>query len=278
MKPVIAPYARPLYCMRIECIDGPILRLVEYPHDVVMSGSNYQSDTGYEFSGVEAGTSFSPGIIDLKSFIGIQPEITIANIQAGIFDGAKVFVFATDWANPLEDEEPMIKGYFGKVTITDDRYTTEIMTLIDLLGTTVGDSYSASCPLTFGGQEFGGCGVDVISLEVTGTVTSVTDNYVFADNTRSEADDYFGAGLIWFTTGDNAGSPPQRVKSYVQAGGIIECSEPFPYPPAIGDAYSMQPGCRKRLSDCRDKYDNVARRRGFDWIPGTRFLNKIGTK
>lgn len=277
MKPVIAPYARPLYCMRIECVGGVIVRLVEYPYDVVMSGATYKSDSGYQFSGVEAGTTFSPGAIDLKSFLGISPEITLPNIQSGIFDHAKVFVFATDWADPSEDEEAILKGYFGKVTIEDNRYMTEVMSLIDLLSTTVGDSYSAACPKIFGGQEYGGCHIDAVALQVSGTLTSATDNYIFADSTRTEDDDYFGAGEIWFTSGDNAGTPVQRIKAYTDAGGIIECSEPFPFTPKIGDAYTMQPGCRKRHDeDCRDKYNNAIRFGGFAYIPGTRFLNKVG--
>ncbi len=277
MKPVIAPFARPLYCMRIECIGGTIVRLVEYPYDVQMGAALYKSDTGYQFSGVESGTTFSPGAIDLKSFLGLSPEITLPNIQAGIFDHAKVFVFATDWADPEEDEEPILKGYFGRVTIEDERYMTEVMSLIDLLSTTVGDSYSAACPKLFGGQEHGGCHVDAVALQVSGMLTSVTDNYIFADSTRAEVDDYFGAGKVWFTTGPNAGVPVQRIKSYTAAGGIIECSEPFPFTPTVGDAYMLEPGCRKRQEqDCRDKYDNAIRFGGFKYVPGTRFLNKVG--
>lgn len=276
MKPAVAPWERPLYCMRIVCQNGTTVRLVEYPHDVEIGGNTYQSDTGYNFTGVKAGTSFAPGVVDLRSFLGLSENITLPNIMAGIFDRAAVFVFVTDWANPVEDEEPIMKAIFGKVNTADDKYTAEIMSLIDLLNTSVGDSYSASCSLVFGGQEFGGCKVDATALQETGTLTNVTDGYTFADSTRTEDDDYFGAGRIWFTTGDNTGIAAQRVKEYTSAGGIITTTEPFPFPPQVGDAYVLEPGCRKRLEDCRDKFDNVARRRGFDWIPGTRFLNKVG--
>lgn len=276
MKPSVAPYARPLYAMRIECANGTVVRLVEYPYDVRMSGMLYRAGTGYQFTGIEKDSGLSPTSVDLKALIGVSPEITIASIQSGIFDRAEVFFFKTDWANPVEDEEQIAKCLFGKTQITDDEYRAECMTLIDLLNSVVGANYPSLCPLVFGGQEYGGCKVDVVSLRVTGTITSVVDNFEFADSSRTEDDDYFGAGNIWFTSGPNTGIAAQRVKAYTQAGGVIETTEPFPYLPQVGDEYIMEPGCRKRLVDCRDKWDNVPRRRGFDYLPGTRFLNKIG--
>lgn len=277
MKPSVSPWAHIVYAMRIVCTNGVVVRIVEYPHDLQISGITYYSDTVYQFTGIQNGTNLTPGSIDLSSMIGISPEITLANIQAGIFDGARVFVFATDWANPVVDQEPIAKCVLGKVKVEDEAYRAECMTLIDLLNSAVGDTHAALCRLKFGGQEFAGCKVDVDSLEVTGTLTSSSSNFLFADSSRGEADDYFGAGEIWFLTGPNAGVAAQRVKDFTGAGGVFEVNEAFPYRPQVGDTYRVRPGCRKRLVDCRDKWDNVPRRGGYDWVPGTRFLNKLGT-
>jgi uncharacterized phage protein (TIGR02218 family) len=275
MKTTVATWSRVLHCMRIVCTNGLVIRLAEYPHDLLISGNTYKSDSGYQFSGVEAGSTLSPGSVDLSSIIGLSENVTIATIQAGIFDKASVYVFATDWANPVEDEEPIFKGVFGKITIEDNRYTVAIMNLLDLLSATVGESYSATCSLRFGGQEFGGCKVDKVALQVTGTITGVTNNYNFSDSARSEADDFFGYGEIWFTSGDNFECPSQRVKDFTLAGGLIETSEPFPFLPQIGDTYIMQPGCRGRQADCFTKYNNIARRRAFQ-PPGERFMRLVG--
>lgn len=277
MKPAVAPWQRPLYAMRIECHNnGPVVRIVEYPYDISIGGDLYRNSTGYSFTGIQGGTNMTPGVIDLTALVGAAPEITIPTIQAGIFDHARVYVFCTDWANPVEDEEQVALCIFGKVKIEDDKYITECMTLIDLLNTPVGDSYSALCSLVFGGQEYGGCKIDLGPLTVMGTLTAVVSQYEFEDSSRTEPDDYFGAGDIYFTTGANEGVPRQRVKAFTSVGGVIETTEPFPFPPEVGDEYVMIPGCRKRLIDCRDKWDNVPRRRGFDWVPGQRFLNRIG--
>lgn len=276
MKPVVAPWQRITHGLRIVCRSGLVVRLVDYPHDVVMGGEIYKSDAGYQFTGVESGSALSPGAIDFSSMVGLSEHLTIPKIQAGLFDNAQMFIFAFDWAAPVEDHEEIFLGTFGKVTLQDKRYVAEVMNLVDLLNTTTGESYAAMCSLRFGGQEFGGCKVDVESLRQVTAITSVTSNAIFAATGLTGADDWFGWGEAWFTTGDNVGVPRQRVESHVEAGGVITMAEPFPFPPAIGDMLAIEPGCRKDLASCRDKWDNTARRRAFDWIPGERFMNQVG--
>ena len=52
-------------------------------------------------------------------------------IASGVFDGARCYVFATSWAAPVVDEEPLIASILGKTTISDDRYVIENMGLLD---------------------------------------------------------------------------------------------------------------------------------------------------
>ncbi|NTV79657.1 MAG: beta tubulin, partial [Clostridiales bacterium] len=52
----------------------------------------------------------------------------------------------------------------------------------------------------------------------------------------------------------------------------------FHYAVAIGDQYSMIPGCRRRLEDCRDKWNNVVNFGGFSFINTQSDYNTYGTK
>ena len=52
---------------------------------------------------------------------------------------------------PVEDEEPINVGIFGKTMLLDDRYQIGGVSLIDALNQTVGKTYGAQCPKTFGG-------------------------------------------------------------------------------------------------------------------------------
>jgi uncharacterized phage protein (TIGR02218 family) len=112
-------------------------------------------------------------------------------------------------------------------------------------------------------------------ITVTGTITNVTSASVFRDSTRAEALDYFGAGTIAFTTGDNAGLKPQKIKSHA-ADGTITVHEAFPYQVQVGDAYTLIPGCRQRLEDCRDKWVNIVNFGGYSFIPTISTYSKVG--
>jgi uncharacterized phage protein (TIGR02218 family) len=273
MKSQVAPYKRRMTCMRIECVDGTILRFAEHPHDIKVSGQTYLA--GCDFTGVEIGTGFAPSTIDLKSFIGFA-DITEAMLMSGKFDNAKAYIFATDWNLPVVDYEPICKAIFGKLQVEDNKYTVEFMSLIDLLNQTVGFNYSTQCPKEFGGQEPGGCLVDAVALRVTGTIDSVGPNTFFYDAARTELSDYFGWGKIWITSGDNIGIPPRMVKAF--ESGFIQIYEPFPYEVVAGDTYLLEPGCRKLLGICGAQYNNIINFGGFSYVPGDSILKTIGDK
>ena len=55
-------------------------------------------------------------------------------------------MFATSWAAPVEDQEPIVAGIFGKATLLDHRFRIGGVSLIDALNQTVGDTYGAQCP------------------------------------------------------------------------------------------------------------------------------------
>lgn len=114
-------------------------------------------------------------------------------------------------------------------------------------------------------------------ITVTGTLTAVASDQQFTDASRTEAADYFAYGTIRFTSGANAGLKPLEIRQHM-AGGVIQTFEPFYYVPVVGDAYEMIPGCRKRLSDCKDKWNNVVNFGGFPYAPVGSSYAEIGTK
>jgi len=280
MKSAVADYRYRTLCMRIEPVTGSPIYLTDHPRDLVMSGHTYLSTSGYEFTGNSSTAGFSPAAIDLEGIAGAS-GVTRAAVSSGLFDGARCYVFATTWNAPTEDEEPITAGIFGQAELLDDRYRIGGVSLIDALNQSVGKTYGAQCPKTFCGTEYAGCGMSLAANTVTGTLTHVASASVFRDSGRSEAADIFGAGTIEFTSGDNAGLKPLEIKQYA-ADGTITTFEPFYYLPAPGDAYSMVRGCRKRLSDCKARWNgsgtvsNVANFGGFPYIPNGSTYAQVG--
>lgn len=277
MKAVVADYRYRVMCLRIVPTIGPAIRLTHHPRDLAMSnGQIYKAFNGNDFTGYTAASGLSPAMVDLEGVAGLA-GISRDAVMSGVYDGARCYLFATTWKTPTEDEEPIVSSIFGKTTLLDERFRIEEMALIDALNQSVGDSYGPGCKKVFGGQEYAGCKVALAPITVTGTITSVTSATIFRDAARAEAADRFAAGYISFTSGDNVGLSPIEVKRY-EADGTIEIFEPFHYAVQVGDAYEMVPGCRKRLEDCRDKWNNVVNFGGFSFVPTSSAYGQVGTK
>lgn len=353
MKTAVANYKYKIHCLRIVPLWGNPIYLTDFVRDITIGADTYKTDSGYEFTGYASEAGMSPGTLDLNGVASLA-GISYDKVASGMFDNARVYAFATTWLNPIVDEEPIGVSILGKTTIKDDRYTIQMMMLVDALNQSVGKTYSPSCQKTFGGQEYAGCKVALGPITVTGTITSSTSTSVFRDSARTEVDDYFGEGTIAFTSGQNAGLKPMEIKTYVgvksfaitaitQAasaivtvgthtfvvGDVVEFSgvvgmtqingligtvtaidaatitvninstaftaytsggtaatlqgsitthEAFHYPVAVGDAYTMIPGCRKRLQDCRDKWVNINNFGGFSFIPTQSTYAQIGNQ
>jgi uncharacterized phage protein (TIGR02218 family) len=276
MKAHVVPYETRVQCGRVVCRNGLTIRIAAYPFDLTMSnGAVYQAGAGFEYSGLSAETSFAASVVDLEGFVGYA-GVTRDMLQSGVFDGAEAFCFYADFLNPVEDDQEHLQAIFGKTEISDDRYRIEQMSFSDLLSQDSSQSHTAICAHVrdFGGQGYGGCGVNLVAITVTGTLTHVTSSLVIRDSTRGEAADRFGWGTIAFSSGANAGLGVIKISDYAADGTITLYEPPF-YPLAPGDAYIMTPGCRGTIAACQG-YSNIGRRRAFDWIPLGSTVRSVG--
>jgi len=277
MKTTVAPPETSVLCLRISCVNGTTFRLTQYPVDLVMSNSSvYSAVIGHDFTSFEATASFSPSSFDLSGILSAL-GITFSTVMDGTLDGARCYLFRTNFLAPVEDYEPITSSILGKTRLEDGKFTIEEMSLIDALNQVVGDTYGAACPKTFCGQEYAGCMADPVANTVTGTLTHVTSTTIFRDSTRAEVADTFGAGTIQFTTGANAGLKPLEIKAHA-ADGTITTFDGAYYLPSVGDSYTMLRGCRKRLSDCQNRVggSNVVNFGGFLWIPNGSTYAHVG--
>lgn len=276
MKSVIADYRYRTICLRIVPVSGSPIYLTHHVRDLVMGGHTYLSASGYDFTGYSASANLAPAMVDVEGIAGLA-GIGFDEITSGLFDNARCYLFATTWNNPVEDEEQIVASILGKTTLMDQRYRIEEMALIDALNQSSGGTYTAACTNTFGGQEYAGCKVSLPLITVTGALTSVTSRSIVLISALAEAADYFAYGTLQLTSGANAGLKPIEVKRH-EADGTIEVFEPFYYLPVAGDAYTLIPGCRKRLEDCRDKWNNVINFGGFSNVPTSSQYAQVGQR
>lgn len=102
-----------------------------------------------------------------------------------------------------------------------------------------------------------------------GEITAVTSRESFTisltDSTNAPSG-WFDGGFLKFESGENNGRGLE-VKTW-DGAGAIEMYLPFGYLPQVGDLISIYPGCRKRVADCRDKFDNIINMRAEPYLPG----------
>lgn len=293
MKSHVADYRTRVHCARIEpANDSPVVRLTEYPINLKMAnGQVYYAGNGYEFSGYGTGTKFSSSSMDLNGILKAG-FISKDDLDSGVYDNARLYVFATTWDAPIDDEEPLGSFIMGAVSTEDNDYSAQLMSLIDVASQDVGRTYSAVCPWTLFDQTLDRKVLPVSRSRCTGprsapdgplledylvvgVVTSVTSASLITDTARTEPADWFGYGNIRFVTGPNAGLKPMQIKRFED--GQIELIESFFYMPSIGDEYEMIPGCRKRLAqDCVAKYANAINHGGQAHVPTSSQYSQVG--
>jgi uncharacterized phage protein (TIGR02218 family) len=275
MKSQLASHTTRVLCLRIVPTTGTTIRLTHHPVALTMSNAAVYLPATSDFTGYSATSSMSSSVVDLEGIAGMV-GIDKDAIASGVYDNARCYLFATNWDAPVEDYEPIVASILGKTSFSDDRYRIEEMALIDVLGQSVGKTYSATCQKTFGGQEYAGCKKVLAPITVTGTITHVTNSYQFRDSARTEAADYFGSGTIRFTSGNNSGLKKQEIKIHA-ADGSFDVYEPFYYLPVVGDSYTLIPGCRKTHAACK-AWLNVVNFGGFPYVPTSSQYQQRGSR
>jgi hypothetical protein len=88
--------------------------------------------------------------------------------------------------------------------------------------------------------------VNVAALTQSGTVIAASSQLAFNMN-LVVANNYFTLGVVTFTSGENAGIS-RSIKYNSSDGNGVMLTAPLPAQPAVGDAFTISPGCSLALS------------------------------
>lgn len=255
--------------LRLVRQDGIAYGFTSHDRDVEIGGLVYRAFPGLGRSDVDMSAAWNADNFD---FIVLEDVsvFTRADVLADRWSGAVLSPFVYDWTNPSAGVYWMPEGQLAKAEVLDGHFKFEFFSFETLLQQERGLVVQRDCPYEFGDDR---CRFDLGPVTVTGALTSVTGNRIVADSARTEADDWFGEGIITMLDGPAVGQR-RKVKAYTEAGGIVELSIPWIILPQAGDSYQLVPGCRKRkLEDCRDKWDNILWFGGCE-PPGQDFLTR----
>lgn len=247
-------------------LDGEPFGWVEHDRDLVIDGLTYRASAGLRASAAQATADLQPGTLDVSAFLDVSSE---AEIEAGVWDEARITVFETRWDALPATVDPavcniVLHGRLGKIDRQTGTFQAQLHGLLEQLDTQIGRVYGPSCPWRLGDSR---CQVDLGPWTRTGIVTSLGDDarYTFLDATQGEEDGWFNEGAMTITSGTNAG---RHVDVRQWEAHTFTLHRPLPVPLVVGDTYSAIRGDDKTFQTCDGVFDNHERFGGFPFLPG----------
>lgn len=273
MKPITAGGATEAYCLRITRTDGAVYAYTAHDRDLTIDGITYDASQGVSISSIASSADAAVDNLELTT-LDDGTLFTTADIAARRWSNAAFLIFKIDWSNPdTSTLEPELAGTLGEVTVRGTTVVAELRSLKQYLQQSLGNVSSKTCrarfadyPSVFAGNR---CRLAAASYTVTATVTAVTDRRTFAATALTQADDWFGEGVLTWLTGGNAGLSV-KVKSFAHSGAVLGLASATIATIAVGDTFAVLAGCRKRLDeDCAAKFGNAPNFQGEPHRPTT---------
>ncbi|MEA1834031.1 DUF2163 domain-containing protein [Methylobacterium durans] len=257
------------HCWSLTRRDGLRLGFTDHDRDLALGGLVHAARTGLAAAEASAELGFAVSGGDVAGALTAF-GLTEADIAAGLYDGAGVETWLVDWAEP-EARLLLDVGSLGEIRRAGDAFVAELRGLMERLDAERGRSFRATCDAELGDAR---CAVDLAPVRTTGRVLGEPERGSLAVSLAgSFAQAHFSGGRLAWTGGANAGlSADIRAHVAGRDGVRLDLREAPARAVAPGDAFTLVPGCDKRLATCAGRYRNAANFRGFPHLPGNDFV------
>lgn len=278
-------------CWKITRTDGTVFRFTDWPHALGLRESSsptvytYTPTDGMDSSARRREEQLAPLNKEGRGIIS-SDQITLEDLRAGRFDGARVDEFLVDTLTPWRGYLEHIVYFVRVVSYDRSLWRADIQGLGARLDKPVGDLWGPLCRVDLFSTL---CGLSSTSYEKTVEVTDIlTDRKSFKVSFGGgvgslwNANGYGNDGVLVWSSGALSGVTTQ-IKEYTWDGGTSRGTfvlhVPAPYAIAVGDDATVKPGCNKRsgverdrtgaliAGHCKDRFNNLANFQGEPAIP-----------
>jgi uncharacterized phage protein (TIGR02218 family) len=260
-------------CWRLTRTDGLLLGFTDHDRDLVIEGLTYRAASAYSRSAIASRAGLAVDNLDLEGLLDDE-AITEEDLRAGRFDRAAVEVFLVNWQDPGQGVVKLRRGTLGEVRLQGELYRAELRGMAQALTAPAVEVYTPECRADLGDHR---CQVDLEALTVPGSVASAADRRTITTSDVTDplpgASGLYDGGVLAWTSGANVGLR-MEVKSWDTPSRALVLFLAMPYAIAPGDAFTVHPGCDKRLATCRDIFANVLNFRGEPFVPGLDALGR----
>lgn len=250
--------------------DGTRFGFTDHDQALTVNGVSCDPESGFESGNLraEAGGSPAQGVV-----FGVfnSPAITEADLNAGLWDGARVHVYRVDWGDP-DLNYRAFTGELGAMRASPEGFEAEVSGLSARLNRTLGRVFSRRCDAELGDAR---CGVDLSACQSSTTLASVLSPTVLLLDGRVSDPQIYEQGLI---------SWPQRsaVMTSRIVGArdssdslIVELDQALRFVPDPQEPVLLQEGCDKRFETCGRRFENALNFRGCPHMPGNDALLRV---
>ncbi|WP_026380588.1 DUF2163 domain-containing protein [Afifella pfennigii] len=257
-------------CWKITRGDGAALGFTDHDREIAFGGLAYRPQDGLSATGAVANAGMEVGGLEVAGALTSE-RLAEADLAAGLYDNARVEMWLVNWESPQERHLMRI-AEIGEVKREGEAFTAELRSLSHRLDQPQGRLFSHLCDADLGDAR---CGVAVAGMTRAANVTA-TDGASFVE-TDGLADPAgtFSRGLLTFTSGDNAGRKMEVTRHALAEAGTgrarLSLWQAMEKDIAVGDAFTVAPGCDKRFATCQGTFGNAANFRGFPHMPGNDF-------
>jgi len=256
-------------CWRVRRRDGVVLGFTDHDRPIAFDGVVHAPASGLDASDAVAHAGLKVGGLEVTGALRSE-RISERDLQAGVYDNARVETWLVNWAAPAE-RHLMRVGSIGEVRRDGVSFTAEIRSLAHELDQERGRIFRATCDADLGDSR---CRVNLASAEWTAeaTVLAAAGRRISAALPGERPSGFFDGGTLTFTAGANAGRQSEVIRHLREADeDQLELWHAWLDPIAAGEGFTVSVGCDKRLATCRDRFANIASFRGFPHMPGNDF-------
>lgn len=265
-----------VFFLLITRSDAQSFGFTSHDADITISSQLYAAGPGLDITSIATSDGFDVDNMELTT-LDDGTVFSRSDVIAGVWKNAKFSIYKGNFKSPTDGLEPVLSGTVGEGKLRHGSLVLELRGLQQYLQQPIGDVGSKTCRAHFADfpavNNNNRCRLVAATYTFTASVTGVASNQVFTASALTQAADYFGEGVLTWTSGPNAGLS-QKVKTHA-AGGVLTLSLPMLLTVSVGHAFSVIAGCRKRLTeDCKTKHNNVVNFQGEPHRPTTDDLTK----
>lgn len=255
----------------ITLASGTVFRYADYDMDITLPDGRKFIHTGPTFTRgqtkltakIEVDSLSVTVCADATDLIGTSTWMQAA--QNGVFDNADLVLYKCFMSSPgvVVDALEWFGGYVdvgGGGGLNQDWKIKSYMQRLNVDYPT--RKFYPTCPFSLYDAN---CGLNIADYTVLGTITQVISKQEVYTN-LTFVDGYYDLGGVTFTTGDLTDSGMSIKNSYAANGQIIFIVA-LDSLPAVGDTFTIYPGCAKTPAVCAEKFNNLAKNRSTPFIP-----------